>query len=368
MEYPSLHSIGFKRELPMVLRAVAVALLVTISVADTSQARPDLQATAPGQGSARAARQTGSIAGRVIHADGAAAEGARVAVYAVREGAPAAVVGIATSSYDGRYEVTGLPAGQFVVGVTPQRIRGYGGESRRLTTTPVETLYPGTTDRTKAQPITVFDGEPTEGIDVWLEPAAQRYSISGRVFWPDGVSVENVVIEYGGPEGVHHGIWYVSDPGGLFTVEGASRGTYVLLARAETSKGPLIGIAATDVSNDSVLDVRLTLRQPGSIEGRVVVEGSGGPDPSALRLVPTQTLLTLSPLYPVDETLPDSSGRFSLPNLLGDFAIAVHRLPPGWRVRRVTHGGAVLPENHVTVHAAERLTGIEVVVTSSTAP
>lgn len=350
----------------MACRALAATLLVVISVSDASVARPFPEAA--GQSSARAPRKNGSIAGRVIDADGAAAEGARVAIYAVREGAPAAVVGTAISSYDGRYEVTGLPAGQFVVGVTPQRIRGFGGVSRRLTTPPVETLYPGTTDRMKAQAIAVFDGLPTEGIDVWLEPAAQRYSISGRVLWPDGVSVENVVIEYGGPAGVHRGIWYVSDPGGLFTVEGASHGTYVLLARGESSKGPLVGIAATDVSNDSVLDVRITLRQPGSIEGRVVIEGAAGPDPSALRLIPTQTLLTVSPLYPVVEATPDPNGRFTLPDLLGEFAIAVRGLPPGWRIRRVTRAGALLPDNQVTVHPAERVTGVEVVITSSAAP
>jgi hypothetical protein len=341
----------------MVVRAVIAALVVATS------------SDAFGQTGTRASsRKSASIAGRVIHADGAAAESARIAVYAVREGAPAAVVGTAISSYDGRYEVTGLPAGRFVVGVTPQRIRGYGGDSRRPATPPVETLYPGTTDRMQAQPIVVFDGMPTEGIDVWLEPAAQRYSISGRVLWPDGVAVENVVIEYGGPDNVRHGIWYVSDPGGLFTVEGVSRGTYVLLARADTSNGPLLGIAATDVFNDSVQDLRLTLRQPGTIEGRLVIEGAAGPDPATLRLTPMQMLLTLSPVYPVVEATPDASGRFTLTQLLGEFTMTVRGLPPGWRVRRVTRSGAVLTDNSVTVLPGERVTGIEVVMASSATP
>ena len=340
----------------MIIRAVIAALVVVFSLDATAL---DAQTRTPRKGA--------SIAGRVIHADGAAAEGARVAVYAVREGAPAAVVGTATSSYDGRYEVTGLPAGRFVVGVTPQRTR-FGGDSRRLATAVVETLYPGTTDRMKAQPVVVFDGTPTEGIDIWLEPAAQRYSISGRVFWPDGLPVENLVIEYGGADNVHHGIWYVSDPGGLFTLEGTSRGTYVLLARADTPKGPLIGIASTDVSNDSVQDVRIALRQPGTIEGRVVIEGAAGPDPATLRLTPVQMLLTLSPLYPVVEAAPDASGRFTMTPLLGEFTISVRGLPPGWRVRRVTRGSAALPDNQVTVLPGEQVNGIEVVIASSATP
>ena len=258
----------------MFLRVVTVAVLLFAGAADLNVQRGST-------------RKNGSVAGRIIHADGAAAEGARVAVYAIRDGAPAAILGTAVSEHDGRYEVTGLPAGEFAVGVAPQRVRGFGSDSRRLTTKPVETLSPGTTDGTNAWPVAVFESVATEGIDIWLEPEARRYSISGRIFWPEHLTVENVVIEYGGPD-VHSGIWYVHDPGGLFTVEGASRGTYVLFARAETASGPLVGVAATDVATDSVQDVRLALRPPGSIEGRVVVEGRSSPDFSSLRLTPTQ--------------------------------------------------------------------------------
>ncbi len=342
----------------MVVRAVAAAVLIAAGLEPAAVAQRRDAAAAQ---SARAARKNGSIAGRVIHADGVAAEGARVAVYAMREGAPAGIVATATSAYDGRYQVNNLPAGEFAVGVTPQRVRGFGGDSRRLTSPPMETLYPGTTDRLKAEPIEVFDGTATEGIDVWLEPAAQRYSISGRALWPEGAGVERVVIEYGG-SGVHQGIWYVDDPGGLFTIDGASRGTYVLLARADSSTGPLMGIAATNVVNDSVHDVRLTLRKPGQVEGRLVVEGTAGPDPSTLRLTPVQALLMLSPLYPVADATPDSTGRFTMPHLLGTFTIAVNGLPPGWRVRRVTRGGVTLADHRITVMGGERVTGIEVLV------
>lgn len=338
----------------MVVRVAAAAVLIAINLVQPAVA----------QTGARASRKTASIAGRIIHADGTAAEGARVAVYAVRDEAPAAIVATTTSSSDGRYQVNNLPAGQFAIGVTPQRIRGFGGDSRRGSSPAVETFYPGTADRLLAEAIEVFNGIATEGVDVWLEPAARRYAISGRVMWPEGATVERVVIEYGGSEDVHSGIGYVEDPGGLFTLEGASRGTYVLLARAETPNGLLMGIAATNVANDSVHDVRLALREPGTIEGRLVIEGSGGPDPSTLRLTPVQALLTPSPRYPVADATPDSTGRFTMPHLLGEFTIVVNGLPPGWQVRRVTRGGAALPEDQITVAGGERVTGIEVVVSN----
>lgn len=330
--------------------ALAVAVLTAIGSAEVSaQSSRRKQTTG-----------TGSIAGRVIHADGAAAEGARVAVYAVREGAPAAVVATTTSAHDGRYEVSGLSEGQFAVGVTPQRVRGFGGDSRRATST-AETLYPGVADRLKAIPIAVFEGLPTEGIDIWLAPAPQRYSISGKVSWPENVTVENIVIEFGGQEDVHDGVWYVKDPGGLFTIEGASPGTYLLLARGETANGPLLGLVATDVSDD-VHDVRILLRTPGTVEGRIVIDGSSGPDVASLRVAPTQMLLTLSPLYPASEAPVDSAGHFALTQLAGQYTLDVRGLPPGWRVRRVTRGGTPLPDNRIVVPPGSRITGVQVVV------
>jgi hypothetical protein len=308
-------------------------------------------------------RRTASIAGRIIHPEGAAAENARVAVYAVREGAAAGIVGTATSTYDGRYEVTGLPPGTFMVGVTPRRMSGFGGDLKRAPAMPVETFYPGVTERERAQPITVFEGIPAEGIDVWLAPAAQRFSIHGRIFWPDGAGdVEDLRIEYSSHDGVRRGVWYVDDPGGLFTIEGASQGTYVLFARAETASGPLIGIASTDVSLGTVEDVRVMLRQPGTIAGRLVIDSAGKGQLTAFRVAPVQTLLTLSPLYPAADAAVAEDGRFELPQLAGEYTLEVRGLPSGWRVKRVSRDGATVPANRVVVGAGERVTGIEVVI------
>src|SRR5688500_19287600 len=108
---------------------VRARLLVRLLALAMGGAVTSAQNAVPGGG--RKPGRTASIAGRIIHADGTAADGARVAVYAVREGAPAAIVGTTTSAHDGRYEVTGLPAGEFTIGVTPQKAGGFGGDSSR---------------------------------------------------------------------------------------------------------------------------------------------------------------------------------------------------------------------------------------------
>ncbi len=340
----------------MTCRAPLLVLLFLVLTLDDVGSAQNGSSGAPKPG------RTASIAGRIIHADGTAADGARVAVYAVREGAPAAIVGTTTSGHDGRYEVTGLPAGEFTVGVTPQRAGGFGGDSSRPRSMPVETLYPGVVDRDRAQAITIFDGVAAEGIDVWLAPAPQRFALSGRVFWPDGAEVNNLIIEYGGPNVIRRGLWYVSDAGGLFTIEGVAQETFVLLGRGDSQIGPLIGIASTDVSLGSVEDIRLTLRTPGILDGRVVIEGAAKMAFAGLRITPVHTLLTLSPVYPVEESAVDDAGRFRLQHLAGEYSLDVRGLPAGWRVRRVMRGGQPAAGNRVTVGAGERVMDVEIVV------
>jgi hypothetical protein len=347
-------------DVSMRIRAYLVGLLLAALASATLIA----QNGAPrGNG---APRRTASIAGRVLHPDGAAADGAHIAVYAVREGAPAAIAGTATSRYDGHYEVTGLPAGTFMVGVTPRKGGGFGGETKRPAGTAAESFYPGVADRDDALAVTVFEGVPAEGIDVWLSPAPQRFSISGRVGWPEDISVENVVIEYSGPE-MRRGVWQVHDPGGLFTINGAAQGTYVLYARGETPAGPLLGIASTDVAVGPVEDVRIMLRPPGVIDGRLVIEGPAPPS-STIRLSPVQTLLTLSPLYPADDVTVGSDGRFELKHLIGEYTIRLHDLPPGWRIVRITRNGAALAGNRIVVAPGERVTGVEVLIGTGSTP
>jgi hypothetical protein len=283
----------------------------------------------------------------------------------MREGAPAAIVAMTTSGYDGRYEAAGIPAGEFTVGVTPQKAGGFGGDSSRPRTVPVETLYPGVVERDRAQPITVFEGVPVEGIDVWLTPAPQRFALGGRISWPDGVAVDNLVIEYGGPNAIRRGIWFVSDPGGLFTVDGVAQGTYVLLARGETRDGPLMGLVSTDVTLGSVEDIRLPLRAPGAIDGRIVIEGTAKTPLTGLHVTPVHALLTLSPVYPVEEGVVAADGRFQLPHLTGAYGFAVRGLPTGWRVKRVTRGGQPAAADQVLVGPGERVTGVEIVVGST---
>jgi hypothetical protein len=317
------------------------------------------EATTLAQG---APKRASSIAGRIIQPDGAAAENARVSVYAVRQDAPGRTPsGSAISSYDGRYEIGGLPAGTYVIGVTPAIAtaptpRGVARPS------PVETFYPDTALVERAQRIQLVEGVPVEGIDVWLSPAPQRYTVSGRVFLPDGIEPRQLFIEYGGPDVIRRGIWYVYDPGGLFEIEGVAQGPLVMLARAETDKGVYMGVASTVITVESVQDVRIAMRVPGRIEGVVVFERDLPQGAAGLIITPVQTLLRLSALYPLQEVRLERDRRFQIPDALGTYTFDVQGLPQGWRVKRVRRSGQPAPDNRIIVGAGEVVTGVEVLV------
>ncbi len=100
-----------------------------------------------------------------------------------RLGALAQLSWRARSGFDGRYEITGVPPGRYLV-----LVRTIGGDSS-AGGRPWPTLFPGVPMTEPGVLVEVMPGLSTEGIDVWLWPYPRRFSVSGRVFGPDGTRV-----------------------------------------------------------------------------------------------------------------------------------------------------------------------------------
>jgi hypothetical protein len=317
-------------------------------------------------------RRTARIAGRVIRPDGSAAPDTEVGVASPSHPLPR-LDAITTSQYDGRYEIAGLPPGEYVVLANPGMRRASssvdsvsfqsGVRASATQDSPADRLtwYPGVVSPARASSVTVLEGIDAEGIDIWLTPA-QRFNVSGRVFWPVGTLAENITIDYGDPAGGSNGVWLVSDPGGLFTIAGIAPGSLTLLVRADSSEGTLIGMASTEVTMDSVEDVRIVVDRPGRLAGRIVYEGTVPSSRRATSIVAVQKLLKVSPLYPVPESTVDASGRFVLPGLVGEYEFALDGLQQGLTIKRVIRNGRPLPANRIGVSGGEDIRDIEIVV------
>ena len=288
--------------------------------------------------------RTGTIAGRIITPEGAAAPD--VDVFAAPRDQPGTPVAKTRSAWDGRYELTGLPAGEFFVGAS--------------TDAALVALYPGVSERDRATLVRLFDDVPAEGIDIWLLPAPRRFNVAGRVTDAQGRGVRNVDIEYGTPGGTQAGLWSVHQPDGFFLIEGVPAGTLVLLGRAETAAGPLMGLASTDVTVSSIEDVRLRLGPAGRVEGRIAPESGTLPPGVHPRVVLVQTLLTSSALYPDEAATASADGSFRIDKVVGHFRIDVRDLPDGWTVTRILHDGRPLADRRLTVPVGARIGALDI--------
>jgi hypothetical protein len=316
-------------------------------------------------------RRSASLAGRVVRPDGAAAPGIEVVLARRRGSALIPIAGTQTTTvWNGRYEMTDLPPGQYLllasaVASTPKHLSQTEQAALEINATRAHdftpTLYPGVPATEAGTMITLLEGVASDGVDLWLVPT-RRFSISGRVLWPDGVAVDRVTIEYGNPTEPRASVWTVSDPGGVFTIDGVAPGTVVLLASADSARGRLMGIASTDVRVGSVEDLSLRLEIPGQIEGRVMYPRDMplAARPATIRLVPK--LLNVSPLYPVPEAPIDSDGRFRLTDALGEYQIVVTDLPQGFRITKVARGVQPLAGNRIGVAGGETTSDVSVTV------
>ena len=322
-------------------------------------------------------RRSASIAGRVIRSDGAAAPGILVAL-AQRRGS--IVVALhetqVTTTWDGRYTMSGVPPGDYLVMATGVARMSSAGSLPTASpeqaafeinvTRPEEftpTLYPGVPATEVGATVTLLEGLATSGVDVWLAPA-RRFSISGRVIWPEEATVHDVTIEYGNPSDRRANIWTVSDPGGLFTIDAVAPGTVVLMASADSNRGLLMAVVSTDVRADNVEDVIVTLVPPARVEGRVAFPSDlpASSRPKTISLVPS--LLNVSALYAIPEAPIAEDGTFAVPNVLGEYEITMPGLTERLRVQSVSRGSAALPGNRIGVAAGEVVDRIVVTVGS----
>ena len=310
-----------------------------------------------------------SIAGRIAEPDGIPAPDVQVFA-AVRRGATYVRLEDTrtVAEWDGRYRITGLPPGDYLVVILPSlstdpnRMRANAErrapESSSATRPFFEPmLYPGVTSLAAAETVTVFDGIPVDGIDTWLMPG-ERHSISGRIVGPENTTAENIVIEYANLTAQRSGLWTVPEPGDLFRITGVPRGTVVLLARADSNRGPLAGVVTTEINVDEIDDLELRLGTPGVVEGRVVYDASVPPANRATQITLKQRLLPVSPLYPAPEGAIGGDGRFRVEGALGTFDFDV----PGLRVVRVTQRGREIHDGRIRVALGDSITEFEVLV------
>jgi hypothetical protein len=293
----------------------ACVVLVSLSLASTVGAQPV---------------PTSTISGRVLRPDGIPQPDAEVVVATRgRDGRLRTQRWRTRTAFDGRYEIRNVPPGEYLVLVPVV------GSDTPVEGRPLATLFPGVASSEPGTPVHVYAGIPVEGVDVWLLPEPRRFQIAGRVVDHQARDLENVAIEFGRPNGRADNVWTLTQPGGLFALAGVPPGPIVLRAYADGPAGRLVGLASTELAIESPQDVRIVVREPGHVRGRLTA--AGAPLPPGLRVSLVPTLLRPSALYPAEVVTVDAAGRFDLQGGPGGHAIVVDGLPPGLAVTGVRH-------------------------------
>jgi hypothetical protein len=281
-------------------------------------------------GSQDAARgTTGEIAGRVLRPDGLPQPDAEVvlAQRAPSGGLRQLTRWRARTGFDGRYAITGVTPGRYLVLVRPI------GSDVAVAGRPAATLFPHVPVNEAGTLVEVVAGLSTEGIDVWMVPSPRRFTITGRVFGPEGSTFDSLVLETGRPGARATDVWTSTEPGGLFTIDPAPAGTLVIKARATIGDRVLTGLAATTVAANPIEDVRITVRPLVEVSGRIRVTPPALL-PAGLSISLVTQAIEPTPLYPAAESPVDAEGRFRVAADAAPLRIVVRGLPDGWRAVR----------------------------------
>ncbi len=277
----------------------------------------------------------------------------------------------------GMYRVYGVPAGRYLVSVGTRHGSTRGNRREYYK----ETFHPGVTDRAKAVSVEVKEGAETTGVDIIMGRPQKTYAITGRVVNPEnrplpGIGLGVVAYSEDGNSSTNTRGGARSDDKGVFRIEGALPGHYLIYPRNDPSSNSFGEPISFDVKNEDVSDLEIKMSRGGIISGVVVVEGVN--DPGLRDKLSQLGVSTHVQLQAPSTTLRDRpSDAFASSQISSDGSFRVAGLPPGkamiylrWNsssapneftILRVERNGQDIT-NGMVIGQGEQLTGVRVVI------
>jgi protocatechuate 3,4-dioxygenase beta subunit len=310
------------------------------------------------------------ISGRVIDAEtGQGVRGLAVAPYRrmVQQGSTfTAMAGeIALTDDQGRYALTGLKPGGYLLEVRPprglqfQKPKPVENFKRDIRMGYRASWYPGVEIAEQAESITLFEGGNSGGHD--MRVVKRRVAaIRGKLVGDESLGEFNVMLEEAKVTRNSGSFGLAGQgklrPGQEFELEPVMPGTYCLIAttmgNTRERKG---GILRFEVHEENLDGLEVTLYPAAVVTGRVHIQGAD-PKPGESTLPKADMVVGLLPLGRAGLSGEDytavepKDGRFRLEGYLHDRYYAyAGKLPEGFRVAEVRMNGTVAPHGVVTL-------------------
>jgi hypothetical protein len=269
---------------------------------------------------------------------------------------------------------TGPQGGAIVAGTPDGNFQFFGGE-------PVEstgyapTYYPGTTNATEAQRITVGVAEEVPGITFSLSPV-RLSRISGTVLDSEGAALARGGVmlrpNRGGPVLLRGNVSGGAIMNGRFNLAGVPPGDYLLQVGAggpNRTEGDFASVPVT-VAGSDIEGLVISMSKGGTIAGRVILSGSNSAvNPSSLQINVTSTNAGLNSAGPgigggFASSRVSNTGTFELRGLSGTVLFRVNPLPSGWTLRSIRLNGEDITDVPYEFKGGETLSGLEIELTS----
>jgi hypothetical protein len=263
---------------------------------------------------------------------------------------------------DGSYRVA-VPPGTYVVraggphALAPMRALASSGYS--------------TYKRRESFPVQVLSGYRSF-IDLELTPGERLLSVNVLVIDGAGQPVPDAEVEARGRRDTPM-ISFVqkrkTDERGSVTLGPMMQGPVTITAKAIRRSSPQMATTSIHLRDTLLDEVTVQLEQGATLSGQVEFRDLSRPMQSGrgLRVVPATPGFAAS-YSSIDSGLMDPTGKFTLDGLIGERCLRVDGLPPGWRLRDITHEGRDITNRILRFESGDAYTDVLIRIVPGEAP
>jgi len=337
------------------------------------------------------------ITGRLLDEDGSPIPGLTARAYRYTSNGASrppslAMISTAISDRDGRYRLSGLAAGDYVIssnrGMPADGLRRVDSSGNERAMIFLESFHPGTARSSDAAVVTVATGEDRTGIDIALRPTSAA-SVTGTARMADGTLPTAVSVELRDASATNEPTRYRSaaGAGGRFMVGAVPAGRYDAIARGMTvtdasaagggrgAGAASFGVASVTTDGTRPEDVVVTLVPAGRATGRLSFDAHTQERPANAQL------LALS-LRGVPDSSPfvQSTSSQIVMQTDGTALVTWNNVPPGqylisassarvvWRLKSATLAGKDVLDLPIEVRPGGEIADVAVVLTDLQSP